>query len=312
MVIQSLVSLALAAGEWVWMPDAGRAGWEVDPPARVMGHFKNKVGAEVLVGEEPVASRSVLASAPAKEPRHPLTVPDGGKGRRRVALKNKVGAEVVVGAEPVTGWLAPASAPPKVQASRLGSAKHPVLGTVIGGRRIIHTRKMVGAEVLVGEKPVARRAVLASAPPKESVTWTPAGGAPKLLSFHEPDLPPWTELGPLFFTDTCNEEYAARPLTELTRASEELLPEIAEWIQRHPGLVIEVGGHCDEKGTNNYNLTPAMLRAVYIKQRLVALGVNEDRLVTLGYGEDVPLCYESNAACWARNNRVDFMILRKK
>src|SRR2546427_11342726 len=71
----------------------------------------------------------------------------------------------------------------------------------------------------------------------------------------------------------------------------------------------EVEGHCDERGTVEYNLALGAKRARAAKDYLSALGVSADRLTTISYGEELPLCHEHNEECWARNRRAHFVVL---
>ena len=64
-----------------------------------------------------------------------------------------------------------------------------------------------------------------------------------------------------------------------------------------------VEGHCDERGTREYNLGLGDRRANSVKQFLIAQGVNAGRVKTISYGKERPLCVSSDEACWAKNRR---------
>jgi hypothetical protein len=71
--------------------------------------------------------------------------------------------------------------------------------------------------------------------------------------------------------------------------------------------VTEIEGHCDERGTVEYNLALGARRAKAVKDYLVTLGISGERLSTISYGEELPLCREQNESCYARNRRVHFV-----
>lgn len=71
---------------------------------------------------------------------------------------------------------------------------------------------------------------------------------------------------------------------------------------------IELQGNCDERGTNEYNFALGMKRALEVKKVLVKLGIDENRIDVISFGEEKPLCKESDESCWAINRRVDFVI----
>jgi peptidoglycan-associated lipoprotein len=77
----------------------------------------------------------------------------------------------------------------------------------------------------------------------------------------------------------------------------------AAWLKRYPSVVISVQGHCDERGTREYNLALGERRANSAKNYLVALGVNPNRIRTISYGKERPAVAGSNEAAWAQNRR---------
>ena len=76
-------------------------------------------------------------------------------------------------------------------------------------------------------------------------------------------------------------------------------------------LRITVEGHCDERGSVEYNLALGERRAKAAYDYLASLGVDASRMKTVSYGKEVPLCQESNEECWARNRRAHFAITGK-
>jgi hypothetical protein len=72
---------------------------------------------------------------------------------------------------------------------------------------------------------------------------------------------------------------------------------------------IELEGHCDSRGTIEYNLALGAKRAKAVKDHLVGQGIAAERISSISYGKELPLCHEENDACWARNRRVHSVIL---
>ena len=96
---------------------------------------------------------------------------------------------------------------------------------------------------------------------------------------------------------------------ELDETSRGILRENGNWLKDHAQSKVEVEGHCDERGTVEYNLALGAKRARAAKEYLAALGVGGDRLTTISYGEELPLCHEHDETCWERNRRVHFVVL---
>lgn len=86
----------------------------------------------------------------------------------------------------------------------------------------------------------------------------------------------------------------------------ETLRQNAEKIRQVPGVVIQLAGHCDERGTQEYNLALGERRALAVRNYLIQLGVSGDRLVTISYGKERPAVDGHNEAAWAKNRRVEF------
>lgn len=86
----------------------------------------------------------------------------------------------------------------------------------------------------------------------------------------------------------------------------------ADWLRSNPSARIEIEGHCDERGTNEYNLALGAKRAQSAKDYLVSLGIAVDRLSTISYGEEIPVCREHTESCWRRNRRARFVIVGRR
>jgi len=80
------------------------------------------------------------------------------------------------------------------------------------------------------------------------------------------------------------------------------------YLKSHPFSQIVIQGYCDERGSNNYNISLGEQRAHSVKSYLISLGVDENRIHTVSYGEEKPFCFENNENCWYQNRRVSFLI----
>lgn len=87
-----------------------------------------------------------------------------------------------------------------------------------------------------------------------------------------------------------------------------ILDEKAAYLREHPEVRVLVEGHCDDRGTNEYNLALGDRRANSAKNYLVRSGVAESRITTISYGEEQPLCMEHAESCWWRNRRAQFQV----
>ena len=85
----------------------------------------------------------------------------------------------------------------------------------------------------------------------------------------------------------------------------------ADIMKRYPTWVVTVEGHCDERGTAEYNLALGERRAVAVKTYLVALGVSPDRVRTVSYGKEFPFDTGHTDTAWAQNRRGHFVITSK-
>jgi peptidoglycan-associated lipoprotein len=85
----------------------------------------------------------------------------------------------------------------------------------------------------------------------------------------------------------------------------------ANWLRRWTATRISIEGHCDERGTAEYNLGLGERRANAVKAYLVELGVPGDRIAVVSKGKESPFCTESNESCWQQNRRGHFVITAK-
>jgi len=85
----------------------------------------------------------------------------------------------------------------------------------------------------------------------------------------------------------------------------------ADWMRQWPSTRVTVEGHCDERGTNEYNLGLGDRRASAVSDYLVSLGISRNRINTVSRGEESPFCADSHEGCWQRNRRGHFQITGK-
>ncbi|MFC5863426.1 peptidoglycan-associated lipoprotein Pal [Acidicapsa dinghuensis] len=84
----------------------------------------------------------------------------------------------------------------------------------------------------------------------------------------------------------------------------------AAYLAQNPNIKVLIGGYCDERGSNEYNLTLGQSRADSAKKALIQAGVSPDRIRTISYGKEKPFCTESTEECWQQNRRAGFTIDR--
>jgi len=94
----------------------------------------------------------------------------------------------------------------------------------------------------------------------------------------------------------------------LTPVSQDNLMRKAAWLRENADVTVTSEGHCDERGTNEYNLALGDRRADSAKAFLVDLGIAASRLTTISYGEERPQCTQQNEECWSKNRRGHFVI----
>ncbi len=90
--------------------------------------------------------------------------------------------------------------------------------------------------------------------------------------------------------------------------AQDLLKQKAMWLRDNPDANVVIEGHCDERGTNAYNLALGERRAESAKAFLVNLGISDARLTTISYGEEKPLDMGQNEEAWAKNRRAAFVL----
>jgi peptidoglycan-associated lipoprotein len=89
--------------------------------------------------------------------------------------------------------------------------------------------------------------------------------------------------------------------SDINAEGQQTLQRQAAWLQRYPNVVVRIEGHCDERGTREYNLALGERRANAAKNVLIAAGVSPARISTISYGKERPIVVGSNEEAWAQN-----------
>ena len=105
---------------------------------------------------------------------------------------------------------------------------------------------------------------------------------------------------------TINFDYDQFSLTAVTKNT---LMANAEWLKVNPAITIQVEGHCDGRGTIEYNIALGERRAAAVKAYLVGLGIEKSRVSTVSYGKERPLVNEETEYAWAQNRRANFVVI---
>jgi peptidoglycan-associated lipoprotein len=98
--------------------------------------------------------------------------------------------------------------------------------------------------------------------------------------------------------------------SQLLAPEKEILKENAAWMHAHSKVRVLIEGHCDERGTREYNLVLGEKRALSVRAYLTSLGIDSPRLLTISYGEDKPVDLGHDEEAWAKNRRVHLKINR--
>lgn len=146
-------------------------------------------------------------------------------------------------------------------------------------------------------------------PPPPAAEPEPAAAPPAALTEEE-----------LFARKTLEELNAERPLGDvffdydqftLRDDARGVLQRNAEWLRRWSSTRITIEGHCDSRGTSEYNLALGERRGRVVREYLVGLGVDADRLIVVSKGEESPACFDENETCWQQNRRGHPIITAK-
>ena len=123
----------------------------------------------------------------------------------------------------------------------------------------------------------------------------------------------------MFRRKSLNELNAEHPLSdaffdynqnELREDARQALQHDAEWLAKWPQTAVRVDGHCDERGTAEYNLALGDKRAMAAQEFLTNMGVPTNQLKVISFGKERPLCTDSTESCWQKNRRVHIAAAR--
>jgi len=153
--------------------------------------------------------------------------------------------------------------------------------------------------------------------PSDSATYTitatgPGGtaNATARVTVAAPPTPPPQEtqpdLGELFLREV-KDAYFDFNKADVRADARDALGKTANFLRSYPQIKVTIEGHCDERGSTEYNLGLGDRRASAAKQYLVSLGISADRISTVSFGKEKPFCSESTEACWQQNRRGHFV-----
>ncbi len=106
-----------------------------------------------------------------------------------------------------------------------------------------------------------------------------------------------------FIINVGDRVFFAYDSAEISGDARAVLSKQAQWLKQYPSKTLTVEGHCDERGTREYNLALGAKRANSVKETLIALGVNPDRLTTVSYGKEKPAVSGADESAYSQNRR---------
>ena len=109
------------------------------------------------------------------------------------------------------------------------------------------------------------------------------------------------------FTANVHDVYFDYDKYEIRADQQAVLQGDAQWLVAHPNVRLTIEGHCDERGSTEYNLALGDNRANSVKQALIQAGIAGDRIKTISFGKEKPFCTEATEACWQQNRRGHFV-----
>jgi peptidoglycan-associated lipoprotein len=156
-----------------------------------------------------------------------------------------------------------------------------------------------------------------SVSPTESTTYTLSAKGPGgtqtatarvTLNAPPPPPPPPSNLTEeQMFAQNVKDIYFDYDKSDIRSTEQASIQADAAFLQQHSGITFTVEGHCDERGSTEYNLALGDNRASAVKNALVSAGIPADRIKTVSFGKEKPFCTESNETCWQQNRRGHFV-----
>jgi len=182
-------------------------------------------------------------------------------------------------------------------------------GLVDNGRRLGRLTSMVAAAMML--------AMVAGCSSKQSGAGAGAGGPGGSGGIGENGLGPNGSSSLNRFQKGTLDANGQGPLSDIhfdyndysVRAQDgEILKSNADWVTKNSGTRIQIEGHCDDRGSEEYNIALGAKRAQAAKDYLETLGIAADRMSTISYGKELPVCTEETDECWAQNRRDHFVV----
>ena len=190
-------------------------------------------------------------------------------------------------------------------------------------RRLILTFALVSAVAVAaagcGKKTPPAVPAPPPAPPPAAPAPPPPPPPPPPPTTTAPTPPPLTE-EEIFARKSLDQLNAERPLDDVyfdldqSSIREDARPRLqkdADWMKRWTSTQVTVEGHCDSRGSSEYNLGLGSRRATAVKDYLVSLGVPAGRITVVSKGKEAPACTEESESCWSQNRRGHFIITAK-
>jgi len=156
--------------------------------------------------------------------------------------------------------------------------------------------------------------------PSDSTTYTltakgPGGTAQATarVTITVPPPPPVKASGPTdleLFNSHVKDIFFAYDKADIRPEESNSLKADIEFLQAHPNFKVLISGHCDERGSEDYNLALGTNRADGVRAQLQKLGISADRIRTVSYGKEKPFCTDENEQCWQQNRRAHFVLDR--
>jgi peptidoglycan-associated lipoprotein len=194
-----------------------------------------------------------------------------------------------------------------VRDERLMMAEFAVNGDRMVGRML--TTDQPARIVLERVKPRVAAPTPPPAPPAPAVAVAAPPAAEPVRPAPMPARPAPQEFSA---TDALKPVYFAFDRATIEPSEATVMDGNVRWLQANPNVLVIVEGHCDERGTNAYNLALGERRARAIRDHLLSHGIAATRITVISYGEERPTCRDHNEACWKENRRASFVIKPKE
>lgn len=153
-------------------------------------------------------------------------------------------------------------------------------------------------------EPAAPQPTPPSAPAAPAPAPTPTPAPPPAAAPTPPPAPPREYMANAALKDI----YFDFDKWDIRSGDAKALDASAAWLRANPKYLVLIEGHCDERGTSEYNLALGERRARSAMNYLVAQGIAAERIATISYGKERPVCTEHAEACWARNRHDHFLV----